>query len=465
MTEIVAHNIEIERDRGYPHVAELQAGAAVADITPTDSQFLFGYPHVARFSTGVSDPLLSTALCLTDGVTRALFVANDAIFVPRESAGRVRAAIFSATGVPPAHIMLTATHTHSAPKTVEYLSNADDRLVPPVDPVYLQFFEQQMTAAACAAVRAARPAQVGLAVADGTGVGTNRRKVSGPADPQVPVLLVRSADGQEVIACMVVCSMHPTVLRESSTLVSADFPGAARRTLQRTVLPAGCPILYHSGPSGDQSPRHVLRGNSLDEVERLGGLLGDAIGRVIPSIVCRADLSLQVGQHFVALPRRRMPTTAQAEADLIAAAARLSELRRVGASPQEVRRAEVDWFGAEETVTLARAAADGRLEAAYAACMPAEIQTIRVGAWTFVGWPGEIFVEHALTLKALAPDTFVISLANGELQGYIATEEAVAEGGYETSNSLFAPAAGRVLVDTSLALLPDVIGWNRSPGN
>jgi neutral ceramidase len=446
-------------------MAGLHAGAAVVDITPSDSQYLFGYPHVARYCTGVNDPLLSTALYLSDGVTQALFVANDAIFVPRESAGRVRATICAATGVPAAHIMLTATHTHSAPKTVEYLSNADDPLVPPVDPAYLRFFEEQMSAAGCAAVRAAQPACAGLAVTDGTGVGTNRRKVSGPADPQVPVLLVKSADGQAVIACMVVYSMHPTVLRESSTLVSGDFPGAARRTLQRSVLPAGCPILYHTGPSGDQSPRHVLRGSGLDEVERLGGMLGGAIGRVIPSIVCRADLSLQVGRRTVALPRRAMPTEAQAEADLVVAAARLTELRRVGASPQEVRRAEVDWFGAEETVTLARAATDGRLEAAYAACMPAEIQIIRVGAWTFVGWPGEIFVEHALQLKALAPDTFVISLANGELQGYIATEEAAAEGGYEATNSLFAPAAGRVLVDTSLAMLPGATGRNRSSEN
>ena len=111
-------------------MAGLHAGAAVADITPTDAQFLFGYPHVNRYSTGVNDPLLSTALYLSDGATQAILVANDAIFVPRESAGRVRAAINAATGVPAAHIMLTATHTHSAPKTVEYLSNADDPLRP-----------------------------------------------------------------------------------------------------------------------------------------------------------------------------------------------------------------------------------------------------------------------------------------------------------------------------------------------
>lgn len=437
-------------------MSTLSAGAAVAEITPLDRQFLFGYPHVNRYSTGVYDPLFSTALYLADGVTQALFVANDIIFVPRESAGRVRAAIAAATGVPAAHIMLTATHTHSAPKTVDYLSNADDPCVPPADPAYLRFFEEQMVAVACAAADKAQPAQAGLAVADGTDVGTNRRNVSGPADPQVPVLLVKSADGQEVIACTVVYSMHPTVLRENTSVVSADFPGAARRLLQRTVLPTGCPILYHTGPAGNQSPRHVVRASSVGEVERLGGMLGEAIGRVIPSIACRDDLALRVGRRFVELPRRTMPSLAQAEADLVAAAARLAELRRAGGAPQEVRRAEVDWFGAEETVTLARAATDGRLEAAYAACMPAEVQLIQVGPWAFIGWPGEVFVEHALALKACAPDTFVISLANGELQGYIATEEAAAEGGYEATNALFAPAAGRVLVDTSLALIEEL---------
>jgi neutral ceramidase len=85
--------------------------------------------------------------------------------------------------------------------------------------------------------------------------------------------------------------------------------------------------------------------------------------------------------------------------------------------------------------------------------MPAEIQLIRVGAWCFVGWLGEVFVEYALALKAQAPDTFVISLANGELQGYIATEAAAVEGGYEATNALFAPASGALLVEETLRLL------------
>ena len=65
---------------------KLNAGAATVDITPKDSQFLFGYPYVERYSTGVHDHLLSSALYLSDGETQAMFIANDIIFVPNELA-------------------------------------------------------------------------------------------------------------------------------------------------------------------------------------------------------------------------------------------------------------------------------------------------------------------------------------------------------------------------------------------
>jgi hypothetical protein len=104
-------------------------------------------------------------------------------------------------------------------------------------------------------------------------------------------------------------------------------------------------------------------------------------------------------------------------------------------------------------VALARAAADGRLEEAVRGCMPAEIQLIELGSWKFVLWPGEFFVEYALEVKACRPRTFVITLSNGELQGYIATPEAAACGAYEATNAVFGPDNGRRMVEATLALL------------
>ena len=128
-------------------------------------------------------------------------------------------------------------------------------------------------------------------------------------------------------------------------------------------------------------------------------------------------------------------------------------MRRAQATRQEIRTAECDWFGAEETVTLARAAEDGRLAAVQESVTPAEIQVIQAGPWTFVGWPGEIFVEYALALRAAAPDTYLITLANGDLQGYIVTPEAEDEGGYEASNAVFAAESGAILLRETLSLI------------
>jgi hypothetical protein len=439
-------------------VNTLKAGAAVREISPTRPMFLMGYTHTERTSTGIHDPLLSTALYLESGGTGLLFSANDVLYVSKALAARARRRIARETGVPESHILVSATHTHSGPVTVDALCSAGDPVVPPADPAYLQQLEDRITAAGIAACGAARPARLGLAVADGTGVGTNRRDPAGPSDSQVPVLVVREAESEAPIACMLECSMHPTVLHEDSYLVSADFPGFARRTLQEHILGKdslgqACPVLYHTGPCGNQSPRHVTRANTFAEAQRLGELLGQAAVKVIPGITYSASLLLLALQTFVDLPRKRFPPLPEAQAKLEGAIRRLAELRQTGAPPKEIRTAEVDWFGAEETVTLVQAEADGRVDQAARACLPAEVQVLKVGSWAFVGWPGELFIEYALAVKKSCPGAFVISMANGELQGYIVTEEAAREGGYEASNGLFEPRSGGILVEATARLL------------
>jgi hypothetical protein len=407
---------------------------------------------VDRFSTGINDPLLSSALYLSDGLTSLLFIANDIIFVPKPTAARVRARIQEATGVPAENILVSATHTHSGPSTVDYASLADDPTVPKVDPRYLARFEDGIVAAATAACQSARPAELGLAVAQAR-VGTNRRDPGGPADPQVPVLLVREAGAGSPIACMLIVSMHPTVLREDSMVVSGDFPGLARRYLQQHVLGADCAVLHHTGPAGNQSPRHVVQANTVAEAQRLGETLGQAVAGILPEIAFAQDVTLQSRQALIELPRRAFPAPAAAEEKVAHAVRNLEQLRQGGAPRQTVRGAEVDWFGAEETARLARLAADGGLAVYHDACLPAEVQALQVGPWAFVGWPGEIFVEYSLRVKGERPGTFIISLANGEFQGYITTEQAAAEGGYEASNAIFAPQSGHVLVEATLQVL------------
>ncbi len=432
----------------------LLASAAVADLTPSKSAFLYGYPHVARWSTGVHDPLLASALYLSDGKTHTIFVANDLVFVGTESARRIRPRIEKLTGVPAANVLVSGTHTHSGPITTPALCAEDDPVVPEVDQEYVRFMEDRIVEAAVKAHAAAQPARIGLCLADGSAVGTNRRDPKGASDPQVPVLVVRHRQSGAPIALMMTVNMHPTVLHEDSKLISGDFPGLCRQYLQKHAVGENCPVLYHTGTAGNQSPRHVVNAQSFAEAERLGESLAKSVINAMSSVKFVDDAKIECRQAFVRIPVRSFPPVKQAEQKLAKAVERLERLRRENAPRAEVRTAECDWFGAQETVTLARAAEQGRVQAIADSVMPAEVQLIRVGPWSFVGWSGEMFVEFGLAVKNRSPDTYVIAYANGELQGYLVTQEAVDEGGYEASNAMFkSPDSGNALVSAALKLL------------
>ncbi|MDR1096711.1 MAG: neutral/alkaline non-lysosomal ceramidase N-terminal domain-containing protein [Tannerella sp.] len=433
--------------------SSLIAGAASADITPETPHFLHGYPHVERISTGVHDRLLSSALYLTDGNERVFLIANDLLYIGKASTARIRKAVSEQTGTPESHILIAATHTHSGPVTVDGAISAGDPVVPGADPGYLRFLEHQIARAACKAFNGARPAQTGFAIADGTGTGANRRDPSFAADPQVPVLAVKDTTGN-YIACMIVCSMHPTVLHEDSTLYSADFPASTREILQEKYLGSACPVLYFTGAAGNQSPRHVTGSNTFDEARRIGSLLAGSVGtRLRKGLRFHSRVEIACDGYSTDLPRRTFPPVEEAEKNRRKALEHFNALKTDSTDPKAIRTAEVDWFGAEELLFLAGQAQANALDKYCEACLPAEIQVIRIGKMTFVAWPGEIFVEYALRLKEKYAGTFLITLANGDLQGYIATEEAERNHYYEASNSLFHYSSGELLLSETFKLL------------
>ncbi|MBA7561454.1 hypothetical protein ES708_03092 [subsurface metagenome] len=433
---------------------KLSAGAASVNITPKKPQFLFGYPFVERLSTGVHDWLLSSALYISDGTTEAIFIANDVIFINKASVARIREGIFEKTGVQATNIMVGATHTHSGPVTVDCLVSAKDPVVPKVDEEYLLFMESKIIDAAYNAYKDASPAEIGLAVADGTGIGTNRHNPSGPSDMEIPALVVRGLYNKEYIACMLVCNMHPTVMHEDSKLISGDFPAFAREILQKEYFMSECPVLYFTGAAGDQSPRHVTQGNTFEEACRIGGIIAKAVGmEIISGINYSTEAPVSCFQKFIDLNKRQFPGVEESKCRLKKAEGKLDRLKENPGDGQELRTAEVDWFGAVESLYLSELSESNALDATYKTCLPAEIQVFKIGSWSFASWPGEVFVEYALQLKSSCKNVFLITLANGELQGYIATKEAEEQGFYEASNSIFNYTSGQVLVDRTLQLL------------
>jgi len=75
-----------------------------------------------------------------------------------------------------------------------------------------------------------------------------------------------------------------------------------------------------------------------------------------------------------------------------------------------------------------------------------DVTAYRLGPATILHLPGEAFVEYQLFAQSVRPDNFVAVGAYGELgTGYICTEKAFAEGGYEPTQSFVGPPSEALL--------------------
>ena len=441
----------------------LRAGFGRADITPLNPCFLVGYPHVERTSTGTHDPLLASALCLESGGAALVLISVDLLFVSPGWTRDCRARISDATGIPPENILIGATHTHSGPLTADLLVWKGDPVVPPCDPEYLEFSCGETANSAIEAWRALEPAEIAVTSANVAGLaGGNRIAPNGPEDPEAGLLMVRRAVGGCPLAILAIYGMHPTVLHEDSTLFSGDFIAFTRTHLENVF---GAGVVYLNGVAGNQSPRRFVQAQTFSEAGRLGLALGARIEESLHALTgFQRDITLASSIVKIPIEGKTFPSREVASTRLEAARKTYEELKLANAGHAEVRTAECKVFGAEEVLTLAIAEASGEAETVRQQYREAEIQAFRVGDTAIVAWPGEFFVEYGLAVKSLAPGrTFVTTMANGELQGYIVTPEAECAGGYEAQMAVFPAAMGKRFVDATLELLGHLSSPEASP--
>lgn len=430
----------------------LIAGIARVPINPLRPMTLFGYPNVPRVSTGVNDPLYATSLYLEDHHQALFFIGVDLLMLHHDILRKCRDRITQSTGIPASHILVSTTHTHSAPITMEMLAFRDDPTLPVIDLNYLEMVSNAIVDSSIQAQQNARPARIAFTSVDVHGVGCNRHDPQGPRDPALSIMLLKDQENNQPFAISLVYAMHPTVLHEDSRLVSADFPGYTRQILEEKF--PGAIVLYQNGTCGNLSPRYHVNAQTFIEAKRLGLQLAmfaeEGIERLEEAHYL--DEVLLVGKNaWITLPTRVYPSVAQAEQNLIKARDNFQHLKDSGAPHGPVRTAEVIVFGAEECVVLAKAQANGELDQLRKNYSKIEVQKLLVGEHIFYGLPGELFVEYGLEIKrrSQAPTT-VISLANGELQGYIVTPGAE---GYEANLSFFTDTAGQILVEAALGLV------------
>jgi len=398
----------------------LLIGRAQREITPTDAfrpQWLDGFGNRDRPAEGSYLPLSVRALGFQQGGSRALLISAEVCALSLEQARRIKLRLAMATGLPPSAIMLTATHTHCAPRVGGLVMPGE------ADSEYRAWFEDQVVAVGEGALAETRPAMARVSIAQGT-LGINRRgfeggrmtmrsNSAGRTDPLVRTLWLDDADGDN-LASLTTYACHPT--SRGGYLMGGDYPGFLLRELDRKT---GGLSLFALGCAGDQrpnfnTPEGRFRQAEPAEVEAAGVELAAAVlaGRVQASEVPAAPL--QTAGCWVPLPLR--PPSEERELTEIAAN-----------DPAPLKR---DW---------ARLMLSRREQAPLPRHADFEVQALHLGpGLTLIFWAGEMVVDYALWLaEATGSGTvFPIGYSNGSV-GYVPSRRIYPEGGYEVDGSYY----------------------------
>ncbi len=420
----------------------LRAGAARVDITPPPGHPMPGFPPLRNLpggpseisgyvpregvATGVHDPLFARALVLDDGRTAVALVALDLIAVTAEFTAAVREAVREATGIPPAHVLLTASHTHSGPDLFSWGDGRASELEAAV--------RAGVVEAVTRAHAALRPARVGWASVDRPGLVINRRDPEGPIDPRVGVMAVEGADGA-LIALAVNYAIHTCMLSGLNLLYSGDISGLAMNALERIYPDAVA--LFLNGAAGNINPVAYPWGPKEN---------------VIPAF--------RAAWHA----GREHPRTFRGAARLghLLAAAAVEAYEQI---PTPSFSDEVDLDGRVEPVDLPLRSPEERerffaftgLSARYGGdrlrgeSQPSEVQALRIGPRRYVALPGEPFVELGLELRRRlgADQTFVVGYSNDDIR-YVMPRAAALDTRYDAWATMLAPGSGERLVEAAL---------------
>ena len=421
---------------------KLLAGASMANITPALGCAIAGNMTFTPASE-IHDELHVRSLVLDNGQTRLAFAVVDSCMVPGDVIQRAKQLIHEQTGIPPVNVLVSATHTHSAPPSTYLFQSMPD-------PAYLNWLIVRIADGVRLAVNRLQPARIGWGVGreesllftrrhflkPGTmppnpfdrtdelvkmnpGVGNpNIVRPESAVDADLGVLAVESADGQPI------CVLGNYALHYVGGVgpghISADYFGVWANSMKRLAgaqsYPGFVPILTNAcsgsttsvnvhGPK-EQYPPYA-------KMQRVADIVAAEAYRTWRRIEYRDWVELGATQEELELAVR-LPS-----AEEVSAARKI-----LAAAPATEQLKELRQIYARETVVLSET---------YPKTVKTPVQALRIGSLGIATFPGEAFAELGLEVKAASPfkPTMLIELAN-DYRGYIPTVQAHEHGGYET---------------------------------
>jgi neutral ceramidase len=428
------------------------AGAAKVDITPAAGVWMDGMIR-SRPSQGIHDRLAARALVVgSGGDPRDAYalVSADVCALDGETTAAARERAEHRTGIPAAHIVVAATHTHSGPSTIGIFTPRETAYITGLVSLLAGAIEEASRTLAPAAVMTGAGAERTIShyrrlQADDGHVVMNwepwpPERIVGPlgsADDEVGVLkIVAEANPRKPLAVVFNHAGHPNILSGDNLLLSADYPGFAARQLEEEL---GCPALFLNGAQGSVDI-DGLRHRDWKGLERAGTALARSVARAVLSQPGSARL--RGGSARYIIPGRVLTDAEWRWAEGV--------LERTGGKVAPVADGVGDDYKALFFRTLRE---EGTRDT------PVEQTCIALDDCALLSFPGELYTEIGQAIKAASPfsRTFIVGLANG-YAGYIPTEAAVVQGGYAEDTRRCDAAAERIVREQSLALLNRVFG-------
>ncbi|MFT5467731.1 MAG: hypothetical protein ACI8UO_002838 [Verrucomicrobiales bacterium] len=425
--------------------SEFQAGAAVVDASPLD---LDKFPVLvnggmnSRTANEVQDPINVRAVVCSDGKTEIALVVVDSCMMPRPMLDKAKKLASEKTGIPAENMMMSATHTHTAPSTLACLgTKADIR--------YQGFLIDKLVEAVAAAQAKLQPAKVGWDVQKAAEFTALRRWVrrpdrvtedpfgnftvratmhagsnwdnvtgeSGPEDPDLSLISFQSVDGKP-IAVFANFSMH---YFSGVKALSADYFGRFANELKATLAPDDpdfVGIMSH-GCSGDVWRRDYTERDYSVKIDDAPADL--TVDEYAQQLAARALTEYKKIEHEsspgLAMSETRMTLDYRVpDKQLLEWSKEIAD--EVG---EDGRMDRTQVYAMEQTILHERQETE------------IVVQAIRIGDIAIATTPNETYALTALKLKAMSPleKLMVIELANGG-DGYIPPPEQHVVGGYNT---------------------------------
>jgi len=377
-------------------------------------------------------PLLASAAAFA-GEESVILVSVDALSIATDRADDLRARISEKTGVPVSHILLAATHTHTGASSYDWNSGA------PGEPLVAKYTD---TCIVNAAVQAFENMKDGYALGTAKGVedrmSFNRdcilddgRIVSipgkaakdhivgylGTVDHDVHVMRVDGENGAPA-AFIVNYANHPDNDNTKRTHFSSDYPGFLRQNLQM-IFGREVVVLFLNGACGDVNAYNYKSGVSERYADG-STYMPEEMGKLLTETVCKINREI----------------TATDNAPAVKAATRTDTYNLRAPAAWEVEKAlatKAQLDAGERIVNSARRVMESTLsyDPTAPATMEMEMVGMRLGDWTILTVPGELYTEIGLAMKAVAPEKKILisEQTNGRV-GYIPPDKTLGTTAY-----------------------------------